>query len=124
MTKKEFYDKIRDTYFDEGTCSLEEFKKMLSSAMPVFGELETKIEENEKEIVITFIDRDEADEDFVPEEEGLTREDFDMSCIIITLYLGKDGTIKIVEHYLGIFTTANKDAVLFLGSLIGKKIEL
>jgi len=124
MTKKEFYEKVRDTYFTEASCTLEEFKKMLTGAMHVFGELETEVEEKEDETVIRFIDRDEADLTFAPEECELTKEDLNMSCEIMTLYLDKDGTIKLLENNIGLFTEANKETVLFLGSLIGKQIEL
>lgn len=124
MDKKEFFEKIKETYFEELTCDFEDFKTMLYGAIPVFGELETKITEKEDEKIIVFRDIDSADAAFVSEGYKLDESDLDMSGTIMTLTLDKDNVIKLVENNAGgLFTKANKDIVLFLGSLIGKKIK-
>jgi|GEM_PF-6474041 len=124
MDKKVFFNEIKDNYFISQSCNLEDFKTMVCSVLPIFGELKTTIAIDENEKIITFIDVDEADISFAPEDLVLTKEDLDMTAIVFRLVINSKGVIIMVEHNMDIFTCINKEFVLFLSSIIGNKILL
>lgn len=126
MTKEEFYKKIAEGYFDELSVTLDDFCQTLKCVHPVFGALKTKMEDKEdgnKELV--FIDEDKADMVFSTNPDAKIDESLlDMSTIILKLIIDEDGKIIFVNHGVSFLTPANKDLILFLGSLINKKIIL
>ena len=126
MDRKEFFKAIKDSFFEEKVTEFEAFKIMVKAALPVFGTLETNIEEHEDgKKTIQFIDRDEAD--IVVGENELDTYDLntDMSTFVMQLTLDDKGIVETVEHGIqGLFTPANKDKVLLLASFIGKRIIL
>ncbi len=105
MNRKEFFDYTCEVFFEELTSDFEGFKEMVSGVLPVFGTLETFVDTEEGETVISFFDND---------EEGLTA--------ILVLLLGEKNEIVAVEHKMELFTQANKEIVLFAASLVGKII--
>ena len=122
MERKIFFNKIREGYFEKLKCDFEQFKDMVCGAMPVFGRLETDIIELKSGKMIVFRDIDYAMFSIGPVGYEPTEEDLDMSGTIMTLTLNTKNEILLVEHRIKLFTTANKESVLFLGSLIGKTI--
>lgn len=125
MDRKEFFEAIKDDFFDNDlVVDFESFKDMLRAAVPVFGVLATEtIEKEDGGKQIKFIDIDEAD--FVIAPEGVTDiedVDTDMTTTILTLHLNEANVITIVEHGFGIFTPANKEKVLLYASFIGKEM--
>jgi hypothetical protein len=123
MKKQEFFEHIECDYFKKLGCDFGDFKEMVSVIMPVFGVLKVDYErKSENEKIIIFKDVDQAM--FVLVEDGyeIKEEDMDMTSNIMKIILDKEDVIKIVEHGIKIFTPANKDTVLFLGSIIGKKL--
>lgn len=124
MNRKEFYEVIKNDFFEERTASFSDFKHMLRGAIPVFGTLETSIEEGENgKKTITFIDNDKADVVIGPKNVNIDEVNMDMSTIIMKLNLNKEGTIETVSHNIGgFYTPANKENVLLFASFIGKKI--
>lgn len=127
MSRDEFFHAIAKDFFKDLTTDFDGLKSMIQGALPVFGELETEIEDKEDGgKKITFIDRDEAQIVMVGEgvdPEDLDDIDTDMSTTVATLHLNKEDRISIVEHSMHMFTPANKNNVLFLASLIGKKVD-
>jgi hypothetical protein len=122
MERKIFFNKIKEDFFEKLECSFEGFKDMVCGAMPVFGKLETDIIELQTGKIIIFRDIDHAMFTIAPEGYEPTEEDLDMSGTIMTLTLDTENEIKTVEHGVRLFTPANKEAVLFLSSIIGKRI--
>lgn len=123
LKRKDFFKAIANDYFEERSITLEDLKKTISSVMPVFGKLEVEITEENDDKIFIFTDVDKADVAFIPEDCKLTEEQLDMSCTLLKLIVQEDNKIQIVEHGLGMLTPANKEVILFLGSLIGKKIN-
>lgn len=122
MKRNEFYEQIKTDFFTQLTADFEGFKSMITSALPIFGELDTEIKHNEDGTkTIDFYDVDEAD--FVIAPKGVDEVDTNMTSKALTIHLDKDDVITIVEHGFAIFTPANKQNVLLLASFIGKKIE-
>lgn len=126
MTKKEFYKKIAEGYFDELSVSLDDFCEMLKGVYPVFGVLKTEMEDKENGYIeITFIDDDKADAVFSNNPDLEVDESLlDMSTVILKLTLSKEGVITTISHGIHLLTPVNKENILFLGSLINKKIIL
>lgn len=123
MKRSEFFEAIKDDFFNERTADFESFKSMVNGAMPVFGTLETTLEDNENGKIITFIDNDKADLVISDADINVDEVETDMSTILMKLTLNKDGVIETVSHGIhGLFTPANKEKVLLLASFIGKKI--
>jgi hypothetical protein len=123
MKRREFFEKIKEDYFNGLTCEFKDFKEMVCGVMPVFGVLEVeynRISDHEK--VIIFKDIDEAMFVIGPEGCDVTLKDLDMSGQIIKITMDGENVIHLVEHGVRMFTPANKDTVLFLGSIIGKKL--
>lgn len=125
MERKEFFEAIKDSFFEEKSVDFEGFKSMIRGAMPVFGTLGVEVkDEGEDEKIITFIDNDEADMIMGSEEVNINEVNTDMSTVLMELSLNSDGVIKTVSHGIGgFFTPTNKEQVLLLASLIGKKIH-
>ena len=124
MTKKEFLNEIRDGYYELQTATLENFCQMFKKVHPIFGEQKTKIEKIEDgSTKISFIDEDIYDSCIDAKGEEIN-EVVDMSTVALTLYINEDNVVNTIEHGLSIFTPANKDLILFYGSLVGKRIEL
>ena len=112
MNKQDFFNLVRDGYYEKQKIDIDEFCDMYSSISPIFGILKTEIEKLEDNTTkITFIDEE-------------INEVIDISSISMVIYLDEKNIVKAVEHGISIFTPANKDLVLFYGSLIGKKINL
>lgn len=122
MERKIFFERIRDDYFSKLECNFEGLKEMISGAMPVFGMLETDIIPLKNRKMIVFKDIHHAMFSIAPEGYEVTEEDTDMSGTILSLTLNNDNIIDLVDHGIKMFTPANKETVLFLGGLIGKKI--
>lgn len=123
LERKEFFDHIKEDFFEELTADFEGFKNMVHSVLPVFGTLETNITENEDGgKKIQFIDVDHADMVFAPKGIDPNEVNTDMTTTVMTLHLNEQNTIQIVEHGMHLFTPANKEKVLLLASFIGKKI--
>lgn len=124
MNRKEFFNKVKNEYYETQSISLENFCKTYKKVAPIFGELEVKTEKLEDgEIKLIFIDKDEYD--FAVNSNGEIKNNYiDMSSVSMVLYLDKNGVVKTVENSITIFTPANKDLVLFCGSLIEKRINL
>jgi hypothetical protein len=123
MKRREFFEKIKEDYFKDLTCEFKDFKEMICGVMPVFGVLEieyVRISDHEK--VIIFKDIDEAVFVIGPDGYDVTLEDLDMSGQIMKITMDGENVIHLVEHGIRIFNPANKDTVLFLGSIIGKKL--
>lgn len=124
LSKRDFFNLVRDDYFENLEIDVEGLESMLQTVIPVFGKLETVIIEDEEKKKIEFIDNDHADVIFHPDGVNPEEIDTDMSNTLVTLYLDKENTINIVEHSMGMVTPANKDAFLWNGWLIGKKVSL
>ncbi|MED2737584.1 hypothetical protein [Bacillus toyonensis] len=123
MERKDFFNAIRDSFFEELSVDLDSFKGMIQGAMPIFGSLESITEDNEDGgKTITFIDKHKADIIIGNKETDIDDVDTDMSTIVMQLTLNENGVIGTVSHSMGLFTRANKDQVLLLASFIGKKI--
>jgi hypothetical protein len=126
MNRREFFQKIKEDYFNDLTCEFKDFKEMVCGVMPVFGVLEIEyVRVSDHEKVIIFKDIDEAMFVIGPEGSNVTLEDLedlDMSGQIMKITMDGENVIHLVEHGVRMFTPANKDTVLFLGSIIGKKL--
>lgn len=126
INRNEFFHAITESFFKDLTTDFTGLCEMINGALPVFGMLAVKVEDMEDgDKRITFIDKDDAD--FVITGEGVSQEelddlDTDMTTTVVTLYLDKEDKISIVDHSMNLFTPANKNHVLFLASLIGKKV--
>jgi hypothetical protein len=123
MKRREFFQKIKEDYFKDLTCEFKDFKEMVCGIMPVFGTLEieyNRVSDHEK--IIIFKDIAEAMFVIGPEGHDVTLEDLDMSGQIMKITMDGENVIHLVEHGIRMFTPANKDTVLFLGSIIGKKL--
>lgn len=105
MNKQGFFNLVKDNYYENQETTLAEFCEMYNYIAPIFGTLKTETEKSNNSTKIIFIDED------------------DTSTVSMIMYLDKDNIIKTIEHGLSIFTPANKDLILFYGSLIGKKIK-
>lgn len=124
MNRNEFYEQIKNDFFTNGTFDFEGFKSMVTSALPIFGELETEITPNEDgSKTVIFFDVDEAQVVIAPEGVSMGDIDTRMTTRALTLHLDENDVISLVEHGFGIFTPANKENVLLLASFIGKKID-
>lgn len=106
MNKKGFFNLVKDNYYENQETTLAELCEMYNCIAPIFGTLIIEIEKSNKNTIIMFIDNDDG-----------------VFTTSMTLHLDKKNVIKAVEHGLSIFTSANKDLILFYGSLIGKKIK-
>lgn len=123
MERKDFFNAIKDGFFEELSVDLNSFKGMIQGAMPIFGTLETNIENNEDGgKTITFIDNHKADIIIGNTEANIDDVDTDMSTTVMQLTLNGNGVIGTVSHSMRLFTRANKEQVLLLASFIGKKI--
>jgi hypothetical protein len=123
MKRREFFEKIKEDYFNDLTCEFKDFKEMVCGVLPVFGVLEieyNRVSDHEK--IIIFKDVDEAMFVIGPEGYDVTLEDLDMSGQVMKITMDGENVIHLVEHGVRMFTPANKDTVLFLGSIIGKKL--
>lgn len=125
MNKLDFYAHIKDGFFDNLTADLNDFKEMIRTALPVFGVMKTMVKPNEDgTMTITFIDEASIADYIYPEPgEPAIALNADSSTIMLTIHLNKNNKITIVEHNFGMFTTANKEEVLLMASLIGKNIS-
>ncbi|WP_088362363.1 hypothetical protein [Bacillus cereus] len=125
MGRKEFFNAIRDGFYEELSVDLNGFKGMIQDAMPIFGTLETVIEDNEDGgKTITFTDKHKADIIIGTKETNIDDVNTDMSTIVMQITLNENGVIGTVSNSMRLFTRANKDQVLLLASFIGKKITL
>lgn len=106
MDKQDFFNTVKDNYYKNQEITFTELYEMYKCIAPIFGTLRTEIEKSNDNTKIIFVD-----------------DDSDISTVSMTLYLNKKNIIEAVEHGLSIFTPANKDLILFYGSLIGKKIR-
>lgn len=123
MERNVFFEAIKDSFFEEVSADIDDFKKMVKGAMPVFGTLEMVIKDTEEGKTITFIDHDEADIVIGPEGVNMDEINTDMTTELMTLTLDQEGIVKTVSHGIsGFFTQANKEQVLLLASFIGKRI--
>lgn len=124
MTRQDFYNAIRDDFFENRTADFELFKSMVRGAAPIFGELKVEITEKEDGgKKIEFIDVDEAQFVLAPEGVDTDEVDTSMTTTALIIHLDKENVIQVVEHGFKIFTRANKSSVLLYAGLIGKKID-
>lgn len=93
------------------TIKLDEIKKVLKEVMPVEGYVDTEtFEENG---ATTFVFKDYFNED-----------KWDTSDLLCKLSINDDGIIQSVEHDLPLYINdENKKIILFLSSLVGKKLH-
>lgn len=124
MDNTNFYKAVAESYNDNLKCSLNGLKDMVIGAFPIFGELIVNIEDIKDGKKMTFIDKDKANMVVGGNISSLTEDDLDMSAIALKITLDKNNKVTIVEHGVSFITPANKNLMLFLGSLVGKKIEL
>lgn len=102
---KIFYNNIITDYIFNNEISFNELCSKLKIVMRIWGELETEIKEVDGKIEIKFIEKDLYS----------TNER-------IKMYLNLKNEIKIIEPSIIVISPVNQASVLFLGSLIDKKI--
>ena len=123
MERRIFFEQIKNSYFENLSSDFKEFKDTICAVMPVFGTVEIEyIRISEYEKIMIFKDIGEAMFVVGPEGYDVTLEDLDMSGMILKITMDGENVIHLVEHGIRMFTPANKDIVLFLGSIIGKKL--
>lgn len=124
MTRREYFNLIRDNYYIDRTFLLDNLKDMVRSVAPIFGELEVEIKDIDGGKEIFFIDNDEGDIIIAPDEMDTSEINTDMSTVAFSLTVNENNIIDTVNSNMGFFTKANKDLLLFSGHLVGKKVEL
>lgn len=126
QSKQNFFKQVAEDYFEKREVSLENFCKMVQKVCPVFGTLKTEIKEcdnSDKEITFS----DEYIANMIISNKPIKNdnlEDIKETSTILQIILDSEGRIKFISHGIPFFTSANKGLVLFLGSLIDKKIIL
>src|SRR5437763_6012822 len=123
MSREDFFNAIKDSFFENASTYMNGLQSMVQGAMPVFRTLVVETVNKVRGKVITFVDIDFADLVMTP--EGVEPEDVnkDMTTVLMTLHVDEHGIIHVVsQHGMNMFTPANKLQTLFLASLVGKKI--
>lgn len=111
MKENGIIQKVKNSYFDDLPIQLEEVKKMLKEVMPVEGYVDS--ESFEKDGVMTFVFKDYYNED-----------KWDVADLLCKLTVSPEGIIQVVEHDIPpLFNDINKRIILFLSSLVGKKLK-
>jgi hypothetical protein len=111
MVENSFIQKVKESYFEVLTIKLDELKKMLKEVMPVHGYVDAEIIEEDG--VISFVLKDYYNED-----------KWDAADLLCKLIINTDGVIQRVENDLpSYFNDENKKIILFLSSLVGKKLN-
>jgi len=111
MPENSFIIDVKDSYFEEKTIELEELKKNLKEVMPVEGYVDSEM--IAKDGVMTFVFKDYYNED-----------KWDVADFLCKLSINSEGIIQVVEHDMPPFyNKKNKNIVLFLASLVGKKLN-
>lgn len=124
MSEKEFYKNILENFFEELEWNIDEFARMVKYPLHIFGEVGYEVNEIENGKLIKILDIDEADYYIAPKDADIKREDVCMVTVALKFEIDKNGYITIIYTNTGMFTRANKEAMLFVSSLIGKKIVL
>lgn len=122
MSRKEFVSRVLKGYYEDKELNIDTLCITVKYVLPIFGECVHEVKDTESGKLIKIIDRDVANCYIAPEGVEVSEEDLDMSTLALVLYTNKEGEINFIEHGYGAFTKANKDAVLFVSSLIGKKL--
>lgn len=111
MPENRFIQKVRESYFEVLTINIEELKKMLKEVMPVEGYVDA--EPIKEDGVMTFVFKDYYNED-----------KWDSADLLCKLSVNSDEIIQVVEHDIpSYFNAENKKIILFLSSLVGKKLN-
>lgn len=111
MAENSFIQKVKESYFEILPIKLDELKKMLKEVMPVEGYVDAEIIEEDG--VMTFVLKDYYNED-----------KWDTADLLCKLTINSEGIIKIVEHDIPSYLTdKNKRIILFLSSLVGKRLN-
>lgn len=111
MADNSFIQKVKESYFEVLTIKLDNLKKMLKEVMPVEGYVDAEMIEEDG--VMTFVLKDYYNEG-----------KWDAADLLCKLSINSDGIIQVVEHDIpSYFNDKNKKIILFLSSLVGKKLN-
>lgn len=111
MAENNFIQKVKETYFKALPIKLDELKKMLKEIMPVEGYVDA--ETIEEDGVMTVVLKDYYNED-----------KWDEADLLCKLAINSEGIIQVVEHDIPSYINdKNKTIILFLSSLVGKKLN-
>jgi hypothetical protein len=122
--KREFLQHIQDDFFEDLNINLEGLKDFVKKAFICFGTIEVEEEIDEDgDRVLTFIDNDSADVVCAPEGVNVSDIDTSMRSVLCKICIEDDGSISMIEHGFGLFTSANKENILMAAFMIGKKVE-
>lgn len=137
MKIREYMQKhILDRYYENEIIEMDELKQIIKIAIPIFGELEIEIKDDEDSngSKIYFYDIDEITTVLRPNEDGelieveLSKEESEKvssKSVIASIYTNDKNEIVFIDcGNNGFFTTANKDMVLAVGGLIGKVLKI
>ena len=111
MNENNFIQKVNESYFEVLTIKLDKLKKILKEVMPVEGYVDAEMIEEDG--VMTCILKDYYNEN-----------KWDVADFLCKLSINSDGIIQVVEHDMPSYVNdKNKEIVLFLSSLVGKKLS-
>lgn len=111
MSENSFMLSVKDSYFEEQTIKLEALKKNLKEVYSVEGYVDSELIVEDG--VTTLVLKDYYNED-----------KWDVADFLCKLCLNSEGIIQVVEHDLPPrCSEKNKNIILFLGSLVGKKLN-
>lgn len=133
MNKKDLFNKIADTYYNQEKIELKDLTTAIKRIMPVFGEINLEINKTSYGYELRYLDvdivthvlRSDKNSNEMIEVELTERESkmYSTTTRIIELDLNMEGEVTSASCGMnGFFTKANKDLVLFVGNLIGKTI--
>lgn len=133
MNRKDFFNKIADSYYTKEEITLEDLTTTIKRVMPVFGEIDLELSRSSSGYELKYLDVDDVTHIFKTDKNSdkmieveLTAEErklYSTTTRIIELDLNIEGEVTSASCGInGLFTKANKDLVLFTGSLIGKTI--
>ena len=133
MNRKDFFNKIADSYYAKEEIALEDLTTTIKRVMPVFGEINLEINKTSYGYELKYLDvdivthvlRSDKNSNEMIEVELTEKESkmYSTTTRIIELDLNMEGEVTSASCGMnGFFTKANKDLVLFVGNLIGKTI--
>lgn len=133
MNRKDFFNKIADSYYAKEEITLEDLTTTIKRVMPVFGEINLEINKTSYGYELRYLDvdivthvlRSNKNSNEMIEVELTEKESkmYSTTTRIIELDLNMEGEVTSASCGMnGFFTKANKDLVLFVGNLIGKTI--